>query len=364
MSAAKSRVAALALLVVALAGPAAAQPAAPPAVAADGTVQVPAFAVPLSSYMSDEARRSFIAAHLNPPPIVMDQGPQDYRDSMDRYFFAPRLAAAKARYRTTIRHTTVAGIPADVVLPADGVSAVNRDRVLINLHGGGFRIGAGMGGLVESIPLAALGRIKVLSVDYRQGPEHAFPAASEDVAAVYRDLLKRYRPENIGIYGTSAGGMLSAMVVPWFAREKLPAPGAIGLFCAGADAVVGGDARWSAQALSAAPPPPPSPNPPPTGMPYAGPDVLYDPLVSPAFSLEALKGFPPTLLLVGTRDGALSSAAFAQRQLTRAGVEAELHAWDGLWHCFLNEVDLPESQEAFAVAVRFFDRHLGRRAGR
>jgi hypothetical protein len=61
-----------------------------------------------------------------------------------------------------------------------------------------------------------------------------FPAASEDVAAVYKDLLKTYRPENIGIYGCSAGGALTAQAEAWFQDKKLPNPGALGIFGSGA----------------------------------------------------------------------------------------------------------------------------------
>jgi carboxylesterase type B len=106
------------------------------------------------------------------------------------------------------------------------LNAANRGRVLINLHGGAFLWGAHSGGLVESIPVASVGKLKVISVDYRQGPEATFPAASEDVAAVYTALLKRYEPQNIGIYGCSAGGVLTAQSVAWIAAHGLPRPGA------------------------------------------------------------------------------------------------------------------------------------------
>jgi monoterpene epsilon-lactone hydrolase len=71
-------------------------------------------------------------------------------------------------------------------------------------------------------PIASIGKIKVISVDYRQAPEYAFPSASEDVATVYRELLKTYKPTNIGIYGCSAGGLLTAETIAWFQKEKLP----------------------------------------------------------------------------------------------------------------------------------------------
>ena len=43
-----------------------------------------------------------------------------------------------------------------------------------------------------------------------------------------------------------------------------------------------------------------------------------------------------------------------------AGVQADLHVWDGMWHAFFSDPELPESQEAYAVTAAFFDRHLGR----
>ena len=55
----------------------------------------------------------------------------------------------------------------------------------------------------------------------------------------------------------------------------------------------------------------------------------------------------------------MSVAVQTQRLLTKAGVEADLHLWDGMGHCFLKDIDLPESQEAFEVIARFFDMRLG-----
>ena len=65
-------------------------------------------------------------------------------------------------------------------------------------------------------------------------PEHQCPAASEDVEKVYREVLKHYKPENIGLYGCSAGAALTAQSVAWFIDKNLPLPAAIGMFCLGA----------------------------------------------------------------------------------------------------------------------------------
>jgi monoterpene epsilon-lactone hydrolase len=62
--------------------------------------------------------------------------------------------------------------------------------VLLNLHGGGFKIGANAEALVESIPVAVVAATKVITIDYRVGPGYKFPAASQDGTAVYREILK------------------------------------------------------------------------------------------------------------------------------------------------------------------------------
>jgi acetyl esterase/lipase len=64
-------------------------------------------------------------------------------------------------------------------------------------------------------------------------------------------------------------------------------------------------------------------------------------------------------LITGTRDFAMSSAIQSQRLLTNAGVDAELHVWDSMWHSFFSDPGMPESEGAYAVMVHFFDRHLG-----
>ncbi len=268
-----------------------------------------------------------------------------------------RAQRMQAIYPVTIQAQTIGGVPTDVVLPANGISPTQKKRVLINLHGGAFLWGAHSGGLVESIPLASLGRIKVVTVDYREGPEYVFPAASEDVATVYQALLKQYPAKNIGIYGCSAGGMLTTEAVAWIISKKLPVPGAIGTFC-GSVAQFSGDSIYVAPILNGQA----VPNAPPTlaSLPYFAGARADDPLVFPVNSPALLAKFPPTLLITGTRDFAMSTEIQSHRLLRAAGVDADLHVWDGMWHAFFSDPDMPESRQAYAVMVDFFDRHLGR----
>lgn len=83
-----------------------------------------------------------------------------------------------------------------------------------------------------------------------------------------------------------------------------------------------------------------------------------DPDVLPGVSREVLEKFPPTLLITGTRDFLMSSEIRSQSLLTQAGVEAELHVWNGMWHAFFVDPDMPESMQAYSVIAGFFARHL------
>jgi acetyl esterase/lipase len=84
-----------------------------------------------------------------------------------------------------------------------------------------------------------------------------------------------------------------------------------------------------------------------------------DPLVSPINSPEMLAKFPPTLIITGTRGFEMSSALYTHEQLVKVGVDTELHVWEGLFHGFFYNADVPESKDALNVIINFFDHHLG-----
>lgn len=325
----------------------------------EGTITVPSFKLPPSVYVSGEARRA-------KPRGVAPQGAAD-RNS-PAAIGAIRAGAARtmaaemqqhvAAYPYTSRKTTIAGVPAIYYAPPT-VPAPNRGKILFNIPGGGFTLGMADGtGLLESAPLASLAQVEVVSITYRQAPQFKHPAALEDIVAVYRELLKRYRPENIAVFGCSAGGVLTAQALARFHAEKLPMPRAAGIFCASADAKFGGDSSYWARPL--------------IGLPYAGQESnLYfsdanrdDPTISPDRSPELLRRFPPTLIITSSRAFDLSGAVNTHRLLSKEGVDADLHVWDGFGHGFYFDLDLPEAREVFDVQARFFAKHLGLRIRR
>ena len=236
------------------------------------------------------------------------------------------------------------------VLPKDGQA--HADRVLICLHGGGFN--ADSGSYSESLPVAGLGRVRVVSVLYRLAPEHPFPAAVDDAVAVYRALLKTYTPQHIGVFGSSAGAGLTLEMAVRLKQLGVALPGALGSFSTPSDFVDGGDSRalYNTDGLRGYVAVPGDP----LDTDYVGSTDRKNPVLSPLYA--DLHGMPPTLFLTSERDALLSSTSIMHRAFLRAGDDARLIVFEALPHCFWNNNTLPESREAWGYMVDFFDTHL------
>jgi monoterpene epsilon-lactone hydrolase len=243
-------------------------------------------------------------------------------------------------------------------MPAD-----HRDRVLINLHGGGFD--SDSGSLTETVPIANLTQTRVVAVLYRLMPEHPFPAQVDDAVAVYRDLLKTYQPQHICIYGTSAGAILTPQVAVRLRQLGLPLPACLGIFSGLGDFTRRGDSQSIFGLFGLSGPigmPPSRPAHPAAGAPAqssAHPAANpKDPVRSPIFA--DLHGFPPSLFISSERDMLLSGTINLHRAFLASGVDAQLVVFDGLPHAFWNNPSLPETRQADEIMAAFFRRQLYR----
>lgn len=259
-------------------------------------------------------------------------------------------------YPANVENSTMAGLPVRIITPPE-IPAINRNRVLLNVHGGGFIVDSGS--LAETIPIAHMAQTKVVAVLYRLAPEHPYPAAVDDAVAVYKELLKTYKPENIAIYGTSAGAVLTAEVAVRLQQLGLPLPGALGIFSGVGDFSKAGDSQsiFSLHGLAGHHGTPPGKLP-DWQITYMGSANPNDPVLSPVYA--NLKGFPPTLFVTSERDMLLSGTTILHRAFLRAGADARLVVFEGLPHAFWEDPRLPESIEANHIMARFFDEHLGK----
>ena len=325
-----------------------------------GTVHIRNLDIPYSDLASPESKSLFIKVirerELRNSELNGITDIKELRRRLDETYIIPNLRENQALFPAAIQAQMVGGVQTDVVTPIGGVPQKNAHRVLINLHGGGFSVAGRYGGQAEAVPLANLERIKVVAVDYRMGPEFRFPAASEDVEKVYRELLKTYPAKNIGIYGCSAGAILTAQSVAWFRAHHLPRPGAVGMFGGGAVADHWGDSNYFGAALGGYSAPDMLPN--RNTIEYLAGTDLHSALVSPAYDDDVLAAFPPSLIISGTRDMQLSASVFTHERLVDLGAQSDLHVWEGSIHCSISWDD-PESRQAYRAIVKFFDQHLG-----
>ena len=299
--------------------------------------------VPVPPDLSSEARK-FISRR------IPDQGPPESLADRRAHMVvsgARQRAAWSKLCPNTIADSSIAGVPVRIVTPSS-LSASNGDKILINLHGGGFNADSGSFG--ESIPIAGYTGIKVVAVLYRLAPEHPFPAGVDDAVAVYRELLKTYKPNHIAIYGTSAGAVLTAEVAVKLKELGLPMPAALGIFSTldRFDAEDDSQAIYTLQGFAGHLDPPDGSIHDPF---YVGSTNPKDPVLSPIYA--DLHGLPPTLFITSGRDALLSGTANLDRAYLRAGVDARLVLFDALPHAFWYDASLPESIEASHIMADF-----------
>jgi acetyl esterase/lipase len=316
---------------------------------ANGTAHITRV-VPVPPTLSPEAQKYL--AHL--PPVPPARTLAEHRANTDRDRIE-RTELARKLYPVDVQEKMLGGVRCDIIQPRD-VAQGKRPLVLINVHGGGFN--SDSGSLLEGIPISSLSGIAVVSVYYRLAPEYPFPAAVDDTEAVYKELLKSHSPAHIGLYGTSAGAILTGEVAVRLRRDGLPLPGVLGIFSGTGDMSRSGDspAFFTVRGLAGNLQPPGRA---PLLPQYVGSTDPRDPVLSPIFA--DLRGFPPTLLVTSTRDVLLSGTVDLDRALLRAGVDAQLVVFDALPHAFWYHLDLPETKEALGLMARFLADNLAKR---
>jgi acetyl esterase/lipase len=318
-------------------------------------LSVPARDLPVPNTVSPELQK--VLARPVPPQTVMPTTPEGWK-KLQRDYDAAGAARARATAQqlgVKVDATEVGGVKCYRVMPKEIASGKEKD-LLVHVHGGAFVFGSGLAATSEAVLLADACKMPVLSVDYRMPPDHPFPAAPDDVLAVWKAVLKDHDASRVVMGGTSAGGGLIMTTMLRCKAEGVPMPAALFIGTPGCELSKTGDSvytnaeidhilgRYEGRIEACV-------------KLYAAGHDLKEPLVSPIYG--DLTGWPPTILITGTRDMLLSNTVRTHRKLRSAGVPADLHVFEGQSHAdYLLAYPAPECREALGEIAAFFDRRL------
>ncbi len=224
--------------------------------------------------------------------------------------------------------------------------------VIVYYHGGGWVIAdldvydASAKGLAEQAGAV------VVSVHYRQGPEHKFPTAHNDAFAAYQWVLKnaasiKANPKMIAVAGESAGGNL-ACNVSIMARDKgimVPLHQLLVYPVANNDMNSASYQKYG------------------TAMPLSKPLIEWmvknylpnmaasaDPRI--ALVKANLKGLPPTTIVAAEIDLLQTEGKMLADKLKEAGVTVDYKLYDGVTHEFFGMAAVvPDAKDAQAFAA-------------
>jgi len=331
-----------------------------PVQAQEGVWTIGPRTLPPSVDVSDEFRETL----LNTPAPDAETAKSNIPETTEQWVAMIRAAdeqtAAAARkmaqvLSVKVQHDTIADVNIYRVTPPE-IAPEHINHLFFHVHGGAYILNGGEAGTFEAILIASHLKIPVISIDYRMPPKHPAPAAMEDVVMVWKALLTDRSAALMAMGGTSGGAGLTMSSVQRFQELGLALPQALLLCTPGADAGKVGDTRyindgidtslvtWDGiveQALKM----------------YATNYDLSHPYVSPIYG--NFGGFPPSYLISGTRDLMLSDTVRVHRKLRRAGVDADLHVYEGQSHAdYLKFMNVPESFEHFTELNTFLLKHL------
>jgi acetyl esterase len=258
-------------------------------------------------------------------PVLHESDPVVFRE-----WYASR-AMPSADVVEDVRDIDAGGVPARLYRP----SAQKDLGLLVYYHGGGWVIGDLNTHDAICRSLAVRTGHAVMSVDYRMGPEHRFPAAVEDALCSLRWAYENsdslgIHPDRIAVGGDSAGGNLAAIVaqqrpVPLvFQLLIYPATDLTQSFPSHIENAAG--PVLTAEAMEWF-----------IGH-YMGPNAdKKDPLASPYFAPdELLRGAPPALVITAEHDPLRDEGEAYGRRLIENGVPASIIRYYGMYHGFFS----------------------------
>jgi acetyl esterase/lipase len=240
----------------------------------------------------------------------------------------------------TYEVSTIAGVAGWWCRPQHPVD----DCAIIYFHGGAYVLGsaAAYRNLVGQI--AARAKVAIFIADYGLAPEHPFPAAVNEAAAIYRGLAASGMSKLV-IAGDSAGGGLALALLQSVTSaandETVPKPLAAVVMSLWADLALTGESMetraesdpiLTRDSLNQA------------AQLYLGNKDRHDPKASPLYG--EVTGLPPVMFHVGEDEILLDDSRRFANRIEAAGKVAQLHIWEGMTHVFPSNVSLQAAKDA------------------
>lgn len=275
-----------------------------------------------------QAYMEMFRARKNAPPMPLAQNRQGMR---------ARTESAPLPEGTVRNAMTLGSVPAVELL----VPGANRDDVLFFIHGGGFFCGTSASAFFYGSRVALTTHQRVVSIDYRLGPEHGFREGLQDCVEAYLALLESgVLPQNIVISGDSAGGFMSLALTVWLRDHGKPMPFALALLSPFVGFSVEPPTQRQIETDSM--------------LRYDGNErvrTVYfqkEDLENPSVNLilDDFHDFPPTYIELCTDEILFGGGMLLAKKLGEAGRECYVHIAQGLCHGY----QITMTPEAAAVA--------------
>jgi len=240
------------------------------------------------------------------------------------------------------------GVPACLAVP-HGQQA-GHGLMVFSIHGGAYVLRGGSSNLeLDAITNAHRLGLPALSIDYRQLPEWPQPVPLQDVERAWVAAQMRYPQQRWLLSGVSSGGALACSLIQSQQARGGVMPVGLAMVSPLVDLTLSGDSLQTHRGLDR--------------------DILQmegllqgavslylhgadprRPELSPLFG--TFRGFPPALIISGSRDLLMSDAIRLNQALLQAGVSSQLQVFEAMSHLMISE-PIPEQQQAVALLKRF-----------
>lgn len=256
------------------------------------------------------------------------------------------------RLAPTVQIQEMDGVKVVTVTPRHHDPETSKGAYAVYIHGGAYMLGNAFD--VTAILMAEALALPVHSIEYSLTPEVAYPVAAEEALRAWNAIIAQHGEQAV-LFGVSAGGGLALSLLQRLIEGRHALPKALGLFTPWTDLTGTGDSyqanegrdpviRWGGQLAKAA-------------AAYARGHDPKTPGISPVYA-DFSADFPPTIITSGTRDLFLSDCTRLYWRLRKAMAPVELRIWEGVWHAFLVEPEVPEGAECRAEVASFLRTQL------